>query len=34
VLHQAGIDPTRRPHMLSIADWESITQAWLERPDQ
>jgi 16S rRNA (adenine1518-N6/adenine1519-N6)-dimethyltransferase len=33
-LATARIDPTRRPHMLSIAEWESITSAWLERPDQ
>jgi 16S rRNA (adenine1518-N6/adenine1519-N6)-dimethyltransferase len=34
VLAAGGIDPTRRPHMLSIAEWESIASAWLERPDQ
>jgi 16S rRNA (adenine1518-N6/adenine1519-N6)-dimethyltransferase len=34
VLAAGGIDPTRRPHMLSIAEWESIARAWLERPDQ
>jgi 16S rRNA (adenine1518-N6/adenine1519-N6)-dimethyltransferase len=30
----AGIDATRRPHTLSIAEWEQITRAWMERPDQ
>jgi 16S rRNA (adenine1518-N6/adenine1519-N6)-dimethyltransferase len=34
VLAAAGIDATRRPHTLSIAEWEAIARAWIDRPDQ
>lgn len=31
VMHDAGADPTLRPHVLSIDDWADITRAWIER---
>jgi 16S rRNA (adenine1518-N6/adenine1519-N6)-dimethyltransferase len=33
-MQDAGVDPTLRAQVLSLADWEAITRAWMTRPNQ
>jgi 16S rRNA (adenine1518-N6/adenine1519-N6)-dimethyltransferase len=34
VMRAAGVDATLRPQVLSVDDWESVTRAWIARPNQ
>jgi 16S rRNA (adenine1518-N6/adenine1519-N6)-dimethyltransferase len=34
VMRQAGVDPTLRPHVLTLDDWARITRAWIARPQR